>query len=194
MCPGEQHTLGVVGQSNTAYTTYQWQVSTDGGATWTNVVIGVVPTITTAPIINDPTLYRVMVKNGSCPADTSTPVTFTLSAGANPSIASVSPDTICPGQTATLQVTGASGAIVWEFTTTPWIATSWTTTSYTSATFTSWPLTQTTYFRVKAVAGAGPCAAAYSNVVAVYVHPAPVPGNILVSPNPACAGSNVLVV
>jgi hypothetical protein len=53
---------------------------------------------------------------------------------------------------------------------------------------------QTTYFRVKAVAGAGPCAAAYSNVVAVYVHPAPIPGNILVSPNPACAGSNVLVV
>jgi hypothetical protein len=33
VCPGEQHTVGVVGQSNTAYTTYQWQVSTNGGAT-----------------------------------------------------------------------------------------------------------------------------------------------------------------
>jgi hypothetical protein len=183
VCPSEQHTVGVVGQSNTAYTTYQWQVSTDGGATWTNVLSGVVPTITTAPIINDPTLYRVVVKNGSCPADTSTPVTFTLSAGANPGIASVtSPIPICPGQTATLQVTGYSGAIVWEYTTTPWIATSWTTTSFTSATITTWPLTQTTYFRVKAIAGSGPCAAAYSNIVAVPVHDAPVAGNIFSRP------------
>jgi gliding motility-associated-like protein len=195
VCPGEQHTVGVVGQSNTAYTTYQWQVSTDGGATWTDVLSGVVPTITTAPIVNDPTLYRVVVTNGSCPPAISTPVTFTLSAGANPGVASVtSPTPICPGQTATLQVTGHSGAIVWEYTTTPWIATSWTTTSFTSATITTWPLTQTTYFRVKAIAGAGPCAAAYSNIVAVPVHDAPVAGNILVDPNPACSGSNVLLV
>jgi hypothetical protein len=171
VCPGEQHTVGVVGQSNTPYTTYQWQVSTDGGATWTNVVSGVVPTITTAPIVNDPTLYRVVVTNGSCPPAVSTPVTFTLSAGANPGVASViSPTPICPGQTATLQVAGHSGAIVWEYTTTPWISTSWTTTTFTSATLTTWPLTQTTYFRVKAIAGSGPCAAAYSNVVAVPVH------------------------
>ncbi|GIV42551.1 MAG: hypothetical protein KatS3mg034_1861 [Vicingaceae bacterium] len=46
-----------------------WQVSTDGGQSWQNTnTSGVVESFTN---LTDTTLYRVIVKNGVCPADTS---------------------------------------------------------------------------------------------------------------------------
>jgi gliding motility-associated-like protein len=196
VCPGEQHTVGVVGQSVGSYASYQWQVSTDGGVTWTNVLSGVTQSILTAPITVNGIMYRVQVTNGSCAPAYSTPVTFYLNAGANPGVASVDPntDTICAGQSANLSVTGFSGSIVWQYTTTPWIVTSWVTTSYTSPNITFPNITQTTYFRVRAyIPGGGPCSEAFSNIVQVTVIPSPVAGTILVDPNPACSGSNVLL-
>jgi len=196
VCPGEQHTIGVVGQSTGPNVTYQWIMSTDGGATWSPVLSGVTQSILTDPITVNGIRYRVVVRNGSCAPDTSTAVVFYLNAGANPGVVSVDPatDTVCAGQSANLSVAGFSGSIVWQYTTTPWIATSWVTTSYTTANITFPSLTQTTYFRVRAyIPGGGPCSEAFSNVVAVVVTPSPVAGTILVDPNPACSGSNVLL-
>ncbi|MDW8236663.1 MAG: PKD domain-containing protein, partial [Bacteroidia bacterium] len=196
VCPGEQHTVGVVGQSSGPNVTYQWQVSTDGGATWTDVVSAITPTFLTAPIVINGTQYRVRIKNGSCAPAFSTPVTFYLNAGVNPGVASVDPntDTICAGSSANLSVVGFSGQIVWQYTTTPWIATSWVNTSYTAPNITFPSLTQTSYFRVRAYnPGGGPCSEAFSNIVEVVVRPNPVAGTILVNPNPVCAGSNVLL-
>ncbi|MGQ9863460.1 MAG: PKD domain-containing protein [Bacteroidia bacterium] len=192
VCPGEQHVIGVVGQSLAPPAMLQWEVSTDGGATWTNVLSGVTQTILTTPITTN-TLYRVQVKNGSCAPAISTPVSFNILPGANGGTASAAPNTICSGGSTTLTVVGHVGSIVWQATTTPWNAASWTNTIYTTPTATVSGLTQTTYFRVKATSGSGVCPEAYSNVVQVQVTPDPVPGTILAAQNPVCGGSAVLL-
>lgn len=81
-------------QTNTSFTVaatgsglvYQWQVSTDGGATYTNVTNGGVYggataatlTITTAPPSLNGNRYRVIVSNASCAPSTSNSVLLTV--------------------------------------------------------------------------------------------------------------------
>lgn len=55
----------------------QWQSSTDNGTTWSNVSGATTATYAASNILVD-TKYRASVKNGTCPASNTNPVSFTI--------------------------------------------------------------------------------------------------------------------
>jgi gliding motility-associated-like protein len=59
VCPGQQVVLGLSGASATGGITYQWQASTDGGTTYTNVAGATTIFLTATPSVT--TRYRVVV-------------------------------------------------------------------------------------------------------------------------------------
>jgi extracellular elastinolytic metalloproteinase len=83
--------------------TYQWQVSTDGGATYTNIAGATTPTYNIAsltPALNG-NRYRVIVTGSPCGSVTSSAATLTI--GQLPTVTvTANPTTITPTQTATL--------------------------------------------------------------------------------------------
>lgn len=102
--------------------TYQWQVSTNNGLTWTNVAGGTsasltVPTVT--PAMNN-YLYRVLINSAPC-AGTVTSNTAKLTVNNLPTVTLSANDlNLQPGQTSTLSVTSnpaaaATNAYVWMF-------------------------------------------------------------------------------
>ncbi|MEW6469858.1 MAG: gliding motility-associated C-terminal domain-containing protein [Bacteroidota bacterium] len=161
-----------------------WQQSTDGGFTWTNIA----NTTTTQTYLNltTTTMYRAVVQSGACPSDASSPATITvtpLTVGGTVN----SNMTVCaPTNTGTLNLTGHTGSVIrWEYSTDggfTWIPITNTTTSHT---FNN--LTVTTRFR--AVVQNGTCASANSAAAIVTVTPASVGGSVA-SNATVCAGSN----
>jgi len=149
-------------------TAFQWQVSSDGGATYTNVTNGgVYSGATTAtltltavtPALNN-NRYRCVVSNGSCTPGTSTAAVLTVNTFP---IISAQPQniTICEGGAATFNVTATTGVGVlsyqWQVSTNG--GTTYTNiTGATAASFaqTAIPLGQNNYrFRVIVTAGCG---------------------------------------
>ncbi len=103
--------------------TYNWQVSTDGGATWNNVS----PAVTTTTLtLNAVTLamnnnqYRCVV-TGGCPVSNtnSTPATLTVTTGAIAITNQPANTTVCAGENATFSTTatGASLTYNWQVST-----------------------------------------------------------------------------
>ncbi|RYY15555.1 MAG: gliding motility-associated C-terminal domain-containing protein [Cytophagaceae bacterium] len=75
LCPGQQVALTPSGSTNAGGLTFQWQASTDGGTTFTNVVGATSPTYIGTPTVT--TIYQVIITcNGQ--SGTSTPVTVTV--------------------------------------------------------------------------------------------------------------------
>jgi hypothetical protein len=98
ICPGGSATLSLTGSTIGSNITYQWQSSTDGGVTWTDIV-GATTTasITVQPAVN--TSYRVRVNCGiqvsfsNVTLVTILPNTATLAYGTPPEV-----PTFCPQQ------------------------------------------------------------------------------------------------
>lgn len=157
-------TVGASGSS----LTYQWQVSSDGGITFTNLSNGgVYSGATSATLVitgATPSLnnlrYRCIVSNGSCTPGTSTAATLTVNTF--PIITAAPANvTICEGGNATFNVTATTGvgslSYQWQVSTDGGITYS-SIAGATSSSFaqTAIPVTQNGYrFRVIVTAGCG---------------------------------------
>ncbi|WP_310396754.1 gliding motility-associated C-terminal domain-containing protein [Hymenobacter sp.] len=163
---------------------YAWESSPDG-TSWTPIAGATGADYAPGPLTAT-TSYRRKATAGTCAAAYSNEVTVTVtSAVAGGSIAG--PPPVCAGTPpGTLTSTSGTGPYQWE--TSPdnlvWTAVP----GATSATYTPGPLTAITYYRRLTTAGAGNCAAAYSNVVTITVTPGTAPGSIA-GDQPICAGT-----
>lgn len=118
ICEGSNTSFSVVAVG----TAYQWQVSTDGGATFTNVSNGGVYSgattatlaLTAVPPSFNNNRYRCVVSNGSCTPGTSTAATLTVNTF--PIVTAAPLDvTICEGGAATFSVTATTGVGVLSY-------------------------------------------------------------------------------
>ncbi|MCU0434908.1 MAG: gliding motility-associated C-terminal domain-containing protein [Bacteroidia bacterium] len=130
-----------------------WEASMDGGITWMTIAN------TTANYnflnLTDTTIYRAVVANGICPADTSTLVTIFVDSPSVGGVVSVS-DTVCSGaNSGTVTLSGQVGIVDgWEYSidggvTWIYISNSTTTQGYSN-------LTQTTSYRARVKNGVCP--------------------------------------
>jgi hypothetical protein len=95
--------------------TYQWQVSTDGGTTYTNIAgaTGTSYTVTGATTAQNGYLYHVIV-SALCGSSTSNAATLTVNAA--PGITTQPTDaTICAGSDNTFSVTGSGGGLNYQW-------------------------------------------------------------------------------
>jgi gliding motility-associated-like protein len=169
---------------------YQWEASADN-STWT-AIAGATGADYAPGVLTATTYFRRRVTSGACGPEYSPVVTITvlpaLTAG------SIAADqTLCPGAaptplTSTGEAGGGSGAVAYQWESSPDnVASNWTTIGgATGPTFAPGALTATTYFRRRATAGT--CAPAVSNVVTITVVPAVVAGSIAADQT-ICAGA-----
>jgi len=165
-------------------TIQNWQFSTDGGFSWTNIA----NTTTTQTYLNliTTTMYRAQVKSGTCATATSVSATITVDPSSVGGTVNSSA-TVCDGvNDDTLVLSGFTGTILdWESSIdggTTWVPIGTTNDSlfYTN-------LTQTTMYH--AIVQAGACATATSSAVTISVDVASV-GGLLASDNTECASGN----
>ncbi|MGG9961781.1 M36 family metallopeptidase [Ferruginibacter sp. SUN106] len=170
--------------------TYQWQVSTNGGGTWTDVPGATASTYSfTALLAQNGNLFRCVV-TGSC-NPTATSLSATLSVAAASVGGSVSPSStsVCgTTNSGTITLSGHTGAVIrWESATV--LAGPYTAIANTTTTLTFTNLTQTTYFR--AVVQVPGCVAVNSTVATVTFN-ASLPLSIAADPGTTiCAGDPV---
>lgn len=101
VCSGQSVTLSLTTPTVGASVTYQWQSSTNGGATWANIAGATAATYVTIPAMD--TSYQC---NVTCSASTgtSTPVAVTVTA----STAVVTPAAVCTPGTVNLSASGST--------------------------------------------------------------------------------------
>ena len=104
--------------------TYQWQVSADGGTTWTNIANGApysgattaTLTITAPSTTLNGRLYRVIVSGGApCPSVTSAIRTLTVNPLPTVSISAAPIRALFPGLTTTLSSTSSPAAVTYTW-------------------------------------------------------------------------------
>ncbi|MCZ2299369.1 MAG: PKD domain-containing protein [Chitinophagales bacterium] len=155
--------------------TYQWQFSTDGGATWNNIATATNNSYAPGNI-SVTTMYRRIVMSYSC-TDTSAAVTISIQ-GSLSNINISAAQTICSG-TVPLQLNGdlpVGGSGTYTYT---WESSlnnsTWTTIpSANGQDYQPTALTTSTYFRRKTIAGT---CSAYSSSILITVNPIPVVTN-----------------
>lgn len=157
ICGGSTATVSVTGAAGNL----KWQRSANG-TTWTDITGAT--SATYSPVLLATTHYRVIATSGSC-TSTSDVTIVTVS---NPPTLGTTTGTalICPGESATVSISGQSGSIQWQKSangTTGWEAIS----GATATSYTATALTATTYFR--AMLTSGVCQEA-SNAVKVTIN------------------------
>ncbi len=176
-CAGNSITYSVV--SPTPGVSYQWQVSTDGGLTYSDVVGANTASYTIASVaanLNN-NRYKVIIST-QCGTTTSTAVTLTVT---TPTAITAQPNstTICFGQNAnfTSNATGAGVTYQWQVSTDG--GTTWT--NITGATNRNYNITapalslSNNKYRVIATVATGACPGSVtSNVATLVVNPTPV--------------------
>jgi hypothetical protein len=120
ICTGSNTQFGVTATGTGL--TYQWQLSTNGGTSWSNVVAsatysGVTTntiTITNTPVTLNGNLYRVIITGTCSPPDTS--AAGTLNVDVAPSITS-SPanDTVCAGSNGSFTVVASGSGLLYQW-------------------------------------------------------------------------------
>ena len=147
----------------------QWQSSTDGGASYTNIS-GATTSAYTATNITVPTLFRVAATSGACSSAYSNALSVTVSA---PAVGgTISGNTsVCTGTGSTLTAADYSGvSIAWQKSVNYTAATpTWTAVAgATTATLATGNLTVSTAYRLAVTSGA---CVDYSNTLVVVVSP-----------------------
>jgi gliding motility-associated-like protein len=161
-----------------------WETSTDGGVTWTN--IGNTGTTQAYLNLTVPTLYRAVVQNASCPPASSSAASMTIDPTTVGGTLNAN-TTICTGSSTTSTLSGFTGTIQhWEYSIDGGVT--WNIIAHTGSSYNSGPLTTTTRFRVRVQSGS--CPGAYSNQRIVNVSPATVGGSISPVTQTVCSGSN----
>jgi len=165
-------------------TILNWQFSTNGGGTWSNIA----NTTTTEVYLNltQSTLYRAVVQNGTCPTGNSTAATITVNnASVGGTVAGSS--TVCAsGNSGTLSLSGQTGAIQsWEFSNDGGVT--WTTIANTTTSQNYSNLTDTTLYHV--LVKNGVCANDTSANATITVDPVTMGGTVS-SNTTVCNGNN----
>ncbi|MCE3279860.1 MAG: Ig-like protein, partial [Bacteroidetes bacterium] len=152
-------------------TILNWESSTDGGATWT-MIANTTATENYTNVLST-TLYRAIVKSGSCSQDTSSIATISVDP---PTVGGVltMDDTVCASVNGdTLMLSGHTGSIVhWESSTDG--GNTWVTLANTSTSQIYTNLTTTTSYRV--LVKSGVCNPMTSNTITITVDPIAVGG------------------
>lgn len=182
LCVGGSNTFSVTA-SGTAIT-YQWQISTDGGATWTNIAGATTSSYTVSAVTTgmNGNRYRCVVSGTCNPAVNSAAAILTVN---TPVAITAQPSTqsVCATGTISFSVTatGTSPAYQWQESTNG--GTSWTAITnggvYSGATTNTLTLTNITagmngnQYRC-VVSGSAPCGSANSSAATLNVTPQPV--------------------
>jgi gliding motility-associated-like protein len=147
----------------------QWQKSTNGGTVWT-AVANTVDSLTYTNLVAN-TLYRAVVRNGSCDTDTSASALITVKpVSVGGTITVVASGTCGGANNGTITLTGHIGNVKnWESSIDG--GTTWTPIVSTVTVLTYTNISQTTTYR--AVVQSQPCSIAYSNSVIVTLSPKP---------------------
>ena len=183
VCQGTAFTALSVTASGTSLT-YQWYSNTTASTTGSTLITGATSASYT-PVNSTPSeLYYYCVVTGTCGTVTSNISALrTVSATPVAGLASAASSTVCSGNTTILSLTGHTGAIQWQQSST--INGTYTTISgATSASYTTPALTATTYYR--AVVTSGVCSSVNSNVVTI--------STFALATVPAITGNNALCV
>lgn len=175
--------------ASTGAATYQWQVSTNGGSTWTNITNGGVYSnaTTTALTITGATTsistyqYRCITTN-ACGTTNSSAVTLTVNP--SPTVTSTTPGSRCGTGTVNLSAAASAGTLSW------FTAATGGTAIGTGANFTTPSISTTTTYYVGA-ANAGCNSASRTAVVATVNQNVGVTSNA--TNNTICAGSSVVL-
>ncbi|MFM7837944.1 MAG: hypothetical protein ACKO6K_00135, partial [Chitinophagaceae bacterium] len=77
VCSNSSANLSITGSSGGGTLAYQWQITTDTTAGFTDITGATSDTYSTDPLTSDTTYFRVVVGNGACDADTSEIITVT---------------------------------------------------------------------------------------------------------------------
>ncbi|MFM7023355.1 MAG: gliding motility-associated C-terminal domain-containing protein [Flavobacteriales bacterium] len=182
VCSGSNGaTLTLAGHTGTVQ---KWQSSTDGGATWSDIV-----NTTTSQAysnITTTTRYRAVVKSGTCSSANSTAAVITVdpvSVGGTVS----SSATVCSGSNgATLNLAGHTGTVTkWQSSTDG--GSTWS--DIVNATTSQAYLNIVTTTRYRAVVTSGVCAAANATAAVITVDPVSVGGAVTADAT-VCSGSN----
>lgn len=166
ICSGTTTTVSVTGATGAI----QWQQSADGLTGWANVTGGsggTTATYTTPPVTTD-MFYRASVVGVACSNPTSGVTHVGISPAAEAGTASGA-QTICPNNSVTLSLSGATGVIQWEQSANG--STGWTNVTggsgASSESYTTALLTSTMHYR--AHISSGSCGTVNSNTVTVTV-------------------------
>ena len=162
----------------------RWQRSIDGGTTWTNIT----NTTTTQNYLNltQTTMYRAVVRSGSCTTLNSNPATITVVSASDGGTVATNVTECYNSNNDTLVLSGESGSVLnWESSTDGGVT--WTTIANTTNEEIYTNLTQTTQYR--AAVQAGTCAIDYSTVVTVTIDTLSEGGTVS-APATHCSGSN----
>ena len=168
--------------------TYQWQVSTNSGSTWTNIT-NAAPysgattntlTITAAPATLAGYIYHVIVSNTGCATATSSGATLTISASTAVSTQPTS-KTICAGANTTFSVAGTgSGSLTYQWQVSTNSGSSWTNITNAAPYSTATTATLTITAATAAMTGyqyqciiSGTCGSATSSAATLTVNTAP---------------------
>lgn len=150
-----------------------WESSTDGGLTWSNIV----NTLFTQNYLNivASTMYRTIVASGVCPMDTSNAVTINVDAPSVGGLVSAD-DTVCAGVNgAVLTLAGQVGAVSgWEYSQDGGVT--WLNVANTSTSQGYINLNSTTMYRVRVSNGV--CPSITSDTATITVDPAAVAGMV----------------
>ncbi len=186
VCPGTNVIFSI---TSTAATSYQWQVSTDGGTTWTNIAgaTAATYTITGVTASMNGTQYR-SIASTSCGSTVSNAATLSVDAGVT---ITAQPQTVnaCAGQIAQLCVTATGSNLTYQWQSTPVNCNGpWAVIAGATGPCLTTSAAVTTYYRCL-VTSATCGLSAFSNCVSVIVG-----SPVVVAAHPAnitvCAGSN----
>jgi hypothetical protein len=160
----------------------RWEMSTDGGDTWST--ISNTTTSQTYTNLTQTTQYRALVQNGSCTSANSATAIITVNATAAGGTVSGS-TTVCTGNNSgTVSLSGQAGSIIkWQFSTDG--GGSWTDIANTTTSQSYSNLTQPTQYR----AVINGCSTVNSSAATITVTPASV-GGTLSGSAVVCSGSN----
>ncbi len=168
ICTGGSILLTATVTNGTGTITYQWQSSTDGGGSWTNVGSNA-NTYTTASLTQT-TDFRVLVSQAGVGCDNTESAPTTITVVADPSITIAGETTVCTGGNADLTATVAGGTgtctIQWQYLD----GATWTNISgATNAAYNTGVLTTSTLYRAMYSCTGLACDAATSNVQQITV-------------------------
>lgn len=158
-CAGSTVSFTVAATGSPTFT-YQWQVSTNGGATWTNIAGATAATYSfTCAAGDNGKQYRCAVSS-TCGATNSTAATLTITTLSNGGAINPATATACsPVNSTTLTLTGYVGNIIqWEYSTDG--GTTWTIVANTTANLTAANIAQNRIYR--ALVQSTGCSASYS--------------------------------
>ncbi len=181
ICAGQNGTLTLSGQIGSVT---NWQMSTDGGLTWT-------PLLNTNATqnysnLNTTTVFRAEVKNGVCASATSDSATITVDPVAVGGTITGGATVCSSGNSGALTLSGYNTNVIqWESSTDG--GTSWSAITNTTSSETYNNLTDTTWYR--AIVGSGVCPNDTSSVATIYVDTVSV-GGAVSADDTVCVGQN----